>query len=108
MLAITTFPKCLDEATKNRVLSGTLKLRKDGAYVNVRAVTLVAGGNDFECVRSESASNPENVTMECTASEGNTFFYLLGHDADIQDGLGIVGSAVVSFRCSDTGAGPDF
>jgi hypothetical protein len=99
VLVLTSFRKCLDRPTQERVLSGTLKYRKNGGYANVRPITLVAGENNFECTRSESASDFKQVTVECTASEGNAGFYIAGHDADIEDGLGIVGSAAVSLRC---------
>jgi hypothetical protein len=100
-LVLTNNSKCLDQAAQGRILSGTLKHREEGGYANVRAITLVAGGNNFECARSESASDSKQVMVECTASEGNAFFYLAGHDADIQEGLGIVGSAVLSLKCTE-------
>ncbi len=104
-LVLTNNSKCLNRAAQERILSGTLKHRKEGGYANVRAISLAAGGNNFECTRSESATDSKQVTVECTASEGNSFFYLAGHDDDIQDGLGIVGSAVVSLKCAEPGTG---
>jgi hypothetical protein len=98
-LVMTTVPKCLDEAAQDRVLSGTLKHRRDGGYANVEPITLVAGGNIFRCTRSESVSDPKQAMVECTTSQGNAFVYLAGHDADIREGLGIVGSVVVALKC---------
>ena len=105
MLTFVTSPKCRDHATQERLLSLALKRREDRGDANVRAITLVAGGNNFECTRSESASDSKQVMVECNASGGNSFFYLVGHEEDIQDGLGIVGSAVVSLKCAEPGTG---
>ena len=96
---MTTPPKCLDEAAQDRVQSGTLKHLRDRGYANVRPITLVAGGNHLRCAHSESVSDPKQATLDCTASQGNTFVYLAGHDADIREGLEIVGSAVVALKC---------
>ena len=97
ILSMTTLPKCLDEAAQDKVQSGALKHLRDRGDANVRPITLVAGGNNFRCARSESVSDPKKATLDCTAS--NTFVHLAGHDADIREGLGIVGSAVVALKC---------
>ena len=94
------FKTCVDAEKQNSFLSGAIRDRKNSDVSDVRVTRLAAGENQFNCVRSVSTSQKAQVILECIATEGNSGLYFVGHEADIEDGLAIVGSADIALRCT--------